>query len=71
MDPYKVLESLGHHYNLTLSDIKKIDKIIEPIYKHKEFKRRLTKEFLHHSDITLGEHILADTIVTYKLCKKF
>ena len=70
MDPYKVLESLGHHYNLTLSDIKKIDKIIKPIYKHKEFRRRLTKEFLHHSDITLGEHILADTIVTYKLCKK-
>ena len=71
MDPYKILEELGYNYNLTLSDIKRIDKVIKPIYKHIEFKRRLTNEFLHHSDITLGEHILADTIVTYKLCKKY
>ena len=70
MDPYKLLEELGFSYKLTLSDIKRIDKVIKPIYKHKEFKRRLTNEFLHHSDITLGEHILSDTIVTYKLCKK-
>ena len=39
--------------------------IINPIIVHDEFQRRLTDEFLHHSDITLGEHIIEDAILTY------
>ena len=71
MDPYKLLIEIGYKYKLSLTEIKKIDKVIKPIYRHKEFKRRLTDEFLHHSNITLGEHILEDTVLTYKLCKKY
>ncbi len=44
--------------------------IINPIVSHNEFQRRLTTEFLHHSDITLGEHIIEDAVLTYKYCKK-
>lgn len=40
------------------------------IFKHDEFQRRMTKEFLHHDEITTGEHILKDTIVTYILSRK-
>ena len=44
--------------------------IIEPIVNHYEFQRRMTKKFPHHSDITLGMHILEVAILTYKKCKK-
>ena len=30
----------------------------------------MTNDFFHHSDTTLGCHILQDTVVTYLICKK-
>ncbi len=44
--------------------------MIHNIFIHDEFQRRISPEFLHHDKITLGEHILADTIVTYLLSQK-
>ena len=41
-----------------------------PIVEHTEFQKRMSNSFLHHSDITLGEHIIEDAVVTYCLCKK-
>ena len=64
------LEELFNKYHLDLNSKKELKNIIYPIYIHPEFQRRLTKEYLHHSDITLGEHILKDTIETYLLCQK-
>ena len=55
-------------YNLNDEEKRGLFDIIYPIYIHKEFQKRLTDEYLHHSDITLGEHILKDTIKTYLLC---
>ena len=52
------------------TDKKKFYDIVNPIIDHKEFQIRLTNEFLHHSDITLGEHIIEDALLTYKYCKK-
>ena len=49
---------------------KKIKEIIYPFFIHPEFQRRMTNEFLHHSDISLGEHILEDTVKTFLLCQK-
>ena len=55
------------------NDEEKIEflKIIKEIYEHDEFQRRMSNEFLHHGDITLGRHILEDTIKTYVLSKKY
>jgi hypothetical protein len=45
--------------------------IIKPIVEHDEFKRRMTNEFLHHDDVTLGEHIIMDAILTYQNALKY
>ena len=41
-------------------------RIINPIYNHKEFQKRMTKEYMHHGSITLADHILAVACLTYK-----
>lgn len=66
-----ILNQLIKKYGLGPDDYNYLKKIINPIYNHNEFKKRLTDEYLHHSDITLGEHILEDTIVTYILGNKY
>lgn len=45
--------------------------IIMPIFMHEEFQKRMTNSFMHHGTTTLGEHILYDTVLTYKLSKKY
>ena len=55
-----IIDKVFKKYNLNTSDINYLNSIILSIYKHPEFQRRMTNEFLHHSDITLGEHILED-----------
>ncbi len=67
---YKKLDRLFNKYKLSREEINEIMKVIKPIFEHREFQKRMEKDFLHHSDITLGEHILEDTIVTYRLAKK-
>ena len=44
---------------------------INVVFGHDEFQKRMTKEFPHHGDTTLGIHILQDVIVTYILSKKY
>jgi len=66
-----IVNSLFNKYNLSYDDRDYLNKIMFPIISNSNFKRRLTNEFLHHSDITLGEHIIEDTIVTYLLSKKY
>ena len=67
---YDILFNLMKKYKLANKEIEEILKIINSIYLHEEFQRRMTSEFLHHDKITLGEHIIEDTIVTYLLSKK-
>ena len=66
-----MLDSLYNKYHLTMEDKKFLNKIILPIINNPKFQERMTSNFLHHSDITLGEHILEDSIVTYLLSKKY
>lgn len=66
-----MLDSLFNKYNLTELDKEYLRSIMLPIINNPNFERRLTNEFLHHSDITLGEHIIEDGIVTYLLSKKY
>ena len=56
-----------------LNDIEKeeLTSMINEIFIHEEFQKRMTDEYKHHGDITLGEHILEDTVVTYILSKKY
>lgn len=67
----KKLERIINKYKLNNNDKEELLDIIKPIYEHSEFQRRMTNEFLHHSDITLGEHILEDSILTYIMSKKY
>lgn len=66
-----IFNTLIKKYQLNNKDRNYIKKIINPIYSHPEFQRRMTNEFFHHSDITLGEHLLEDTIMTYILVNKY
>ena len=64
---YKLLA----YYKLNDKEIKEFSKIIEPIFNHKEFQRRLNpKIFPHHGKLSLGNHLLNDTVLTYIICKK-
>ena len=64
------LNTIVNKYNLSNEEKQEFINIINSIFKHEEFQRRMTDEFLHHSNITLGEHILEDAILTFKMCKK-
>lgn len=62
--------NIAQKYHLTTSQFQELWMIIEPIFIHTEFQRRMTDEYPHHDLVTLGEHIISDTIVTYILSKK-
>lgn len=66
----KLLNNIFDEYKLNKKEKKEILNYIYDIYKHPEFQKRLTDEFMHHDKITLGQHIIEDTIVTYKLIHK-
>ena len=57
-------------YHLTEQEQEKIDIIIKDIYSHPEFMKRCREPFYHHNNVTLGEHIIEDAIMTYILSKK-
>lgn len=59
------------NYKLNKDEIDEIIKIVEHIFIHPEFQKRLTNKYLHHGNMTLGQHILEDTILTYKLSKNY
>lgn len=67
----KILNNLLDKYSLTLEEKNELLGIIYPMFRHNEFQRRMSKEFLHHSDITLGSHIIEDSILTYLYSKKY
>lgn len=66
-----IINNLFDKYSLSKEDKKEINKVLLPIVSHAEFQKRMTNEFFHHGNITLGEHIIEDTIMTYKLSKKY
>lgn len=66
----KILYAMLDKYKLTTNEKDELLNIINFIYMHDEFQRRMTDEFYHHDRITLGEHILEDTIISYILVKK-
>lgn len=57
--------------NFTSEELDNYFEIIFPIIMHDEFQRRLTKDFPHHDDITLGEHILMVSLKTYQIALKY
>lgn len=69
-DVYKLYKDLATQYNLSSYDTRKLWNIIKPICEHKEFIKRCNAPFFHHDIKTLGEHILTDTIVTYRITKR-
>ena len=65
-----ILEDIMNYYKLNATEKKELLELINDIFKHEEFQKRMTSDFFHHSDTTLGCHILQDTVVTYLICKK-
>lgn len=54
-------------YGFTLPEQENFTKIVHPIISHPEFEKRCTDNFPHHGNTTLGEHILKDAMITYRL----
>ena len=55
---------------LNNAEREEFNEIVYPFFLHEEFQKRMSNDFLHHSDITLGEHIIEDALITYLLSKK-
>ena len=53
----------------TLKEQEEFLSIVKDIVLHKEFERRCTEEFYHHGTVTLGQHIIKDTLLTYRMVK--
>lgn len=70
IDNKKILMNLLDNYGLSISEKDELLSIISHIFMHDEFQRRMTEEFYHHDKVTLGVHIIEDTIMTYLLSKK-
>ncbi len=65
------LNRLFDEYDLNREDRIILLDIITPIINHPEFKKRIDSNiYPHHHKISLGEHILDDAIVSYKIAKK-
>ena len=55
--------------SFTLKEQEEFLSIVKDIVLHKEFERRCTEEFYHHGTVTLGQHIIKDTLLTYRMVK--
>lgn len=71
LEMFQKYKEFAIQFKLNNDDIKKIWRIIKPIATHPEFIKRCNDPFFHHDIKSLGDHILCDTIVTYKLVKKY
>jgi len=66
IDVFEIYSGLCRYYKLTNKESKYLWQIIKGIANHPEFIKRCMPPFFHHDDLMLGEHIMADAIVTYK-----
>ena len=65
-----IIDELALKYRLSDDEKEEFISIIKDIYNHYEFKKRMKKNFPHHGNVSLGEHLLEDAIKTYKLSKE-
>lgn len=67
---YLKYKEFSKEYKLSSYDTRLLWKIIEPIATHSEFRKRCSNPYFHHDIKLLGDHILCDAIVTFKLASK-
>ena len=67
---YEKYKYFCKQYKLTGYNVKRLWSMIRPICYHKEFIKRCQAPFWHHDCKTLGDHIICDAIVTYKMITK-
>ena len=65
------LNKIIDRYKLSDYEKEELKHLIVSIYNHEEFQRRMTSEYAHHGEITLGQHIIEVTIISYIIGKKF
>lgn len=63
------VKAIFDYYKLTEEEKYLYSQIAKPIIENYEFQKRLSKEFKHHGDETLGMHIITDSILAYKLTR--
>lgn len=68
-DKYLRFKEVCNRYRLKEKDMRFLWKNVKTIFCHEEFQKRMQDPFWHHQDVTIGEHILGDTILAYKVCK--
>lgn len=66
-----VFNDICDKYQIDSEDRDYLKKYVFPIISNSNFITRITDEFPHHGNITLGEHIIEDTVLTYLLSKKY
>lgn len=57
-------------YNFDGLDRQQFWQIIYPIFVNPNFQDRMSLNFPHHDNVSLGHHIVADAAVAYKICTK-
>ena len=70
MNIYTQFKILCLRYEIDGKNSKILWNLIKPICLHPEFKKRNQSPFWHHDATTLGEHIMSDAIITYKMIYK-
>lgn len=65
------LDMILDKYKLSFIEKREILNTIFHIFKHPEFQKRMSTPFFHHGSITLGEHIIEVTVMTYIEVKKY
>lgn len=64
----KLVNNILHKYNISQDEQDFFWQIIEPIFRHSEFQKRMKATlFPHHDNISLGHHIISDAIYTLHL----
>lgn len=66
-----ILNKLWDKYDFNDNEKRDFLTIISPLICHKEFKKRLDNSlYPHHDTTSLGEHILSDAAIAFKLSRK-
>lgn len=68
-DIFTFYKNICKEYKLSSYEIRKLWSLINPICEHEEFIKRCSAPYFHHGTKTLGEHILRDAIVTFKMVR--
>lgn len=66
-----IFNDIMDKYELSNNDKKILLSMVSSFLKDNHFILRMTNKYLHHGVTTLGEHLLEDIVLSYKISKKY